>query len=303
MMSQWQVSIVTASVDSSKSHIAAVEIFRHLQLYASGHITQQELDEACLFIKSNIHQGADTVGDLADWYSRDVIRRRPLTSAEQEIEQIENLTIQNIANATTAMFVDSRIQAVVVDPDAPFWVEDLGKLRSNAKKIADQDKINTHYDAGIDALATKRAEAPERYGYGWAAYYSLAFVVWMAGVFCPTVIPEPGQAVSLLLYTIDYNWQYGVALYVPYGIAAILAFVRGRYEKLAERYYIALNFAVAMVFAYGYFAIFGPTQLSELPWYGTVLAVLQIVFFLVATPVAFIALLWYLWLRRPARRV
>jgi hypothetical protein len=284
----WFIVVVHVSTAVDKAHLASLEIFKYLQLYGAGFIDDEEMESVRQYVLNILPAATETVSDLNDWYAGDVIRDRLLTSVDDEKAGVEKLTNPDVAKAVRELFIDVQTSGMVSCIDAEYWVEDLNQVIPAIKE--NRQKINDKFTASKDSIQKKREAAPQRVGWLWATYWALMFASWLIALWT-SYLPVKGQSGTFTLvdFAVDMNIAWGICFFVPFLFAGICTWVRGENMNRAEQLAIVLNFATAIVYAYGVYRYFGDVGIENQPWYEDIASIVQPLFFYFVAPIAFVS--------------
>lgn len=271
-------------------HLAALEVIKYLHLYASGNIELDEFASVKRFTESLIPTSYETVGDLIDWYSVDILKGRGSVTIQQEVEVAKELTVEEVAAATKHLFVDAKLYGAIASPDAESWTGVIDEFRSDLKDSESEQQIEKRM-AQITRRIKELRAVKDRRSLGWVAYFVLQFFAWISALFIAQ-LPLIGsdQRVSAWQYATEYNMIWGLFFFVPFGLAGLLTFVRGKKERAAETGMIILDFIAAIAYGAGILFFFGDVGADNQPWWEDAASIAQPLFFFVAAPLAVVAI-------------
>lgn len=289
-LTDWRVVVVNVLTDSDKAPLAVAEIIRYLHLYGNGHIPQKELDSVKRYADSLVSLSTETVGDVIDWYSGDILRDYTFTSVETELLHIKELQMTDIAAAVRALFIDAKLYGVVAVDDADAWVGYASELPGKINSGTTEKEITEIIAQESTHIASMREVAKSQLvGLGWAFYWLLSFVVWLS-VLWISQLPIKGESgtISVFDYAWGHNVAWGLCFFVPFIVGGALTWVRGSKERIAEYAAVVLYFLAGIVYAYGIYKYFGDIGIESQPWYEDAVSIIQPLFFYIVAPLGLI---------------
>jgi predicted Zn-dependent peptidase len=287
-LTDWRIVIINVVTAPEKAHIASAEILQYLHLYANGHISKRDFDSIKSFVENNLSISYETVGDLIEWYSGDILTGALPNSVNAEIKIVRELTIDDVAQAMSDLFIDADLYGAIICQDADLWALDLNAIRTTIESGESEQTIRRTVDTTITGIGQRRTVGPVRSGWKWAFYWILAYASWISAVFV-TLLPlkGSGNTVSVFDFAWDHNLVWGLCFFIPMTSANFSLYLRGEYKNKGEITAVILNMIAAVVYGYGVYRYFGDIGVDNQPWLEDVVSIVQPFFFFVACPLAF----------------
>lgn len=280
------IDVVHIISDAQKTPVAVFEILKCMKACAEGRIPVRDFESTRKYVVSVLSTSLETVSDLIGWYSRDILSGRKLTSPSEEIAIIQNLSIEDVAQAAKRTYLNSSLYGAIACPDASFWTDDILRIR-DASTNDTQDELEARIKTSRQDILQDLESNANNTGLFWAAYYILNFLTLATAMYVSQLPLKGGnRTVSLFDYSYDLNPLFGVLFFAPMFVAAvIISFANGRYRAKALRWAIGANVLAALVFLWGLVYAFGDIGIDNQPWTEDIASVLQPLFFFILVPI------------------
>lgn len=277
----YTVGIVAASKDLPRT---VTEIFSQIQNQA---FQKEPLDITSTkkFLCATLPEAVLSVEDAVAWYAVDILLERPPESPEAFMKAFDLVKPLAVQKALRTIFIDSALYGTIASNDAAFWVPKWAETLKKLRATTDQKSISDLSQTMIDSAANQRAEAPERTGCHWAAYYLMTYVALIILLVAPVAIDSHGMTTKIALLP-HHVLTWAIPMYLVFIIAGILGYIKGARTWLAERIMILLNAVASVFFVYGLFHDLHGFNAVTLNHPTTLLLILPILFYLFATPFA-----------------